>query len=179
MLPHPFPTKLETERLTFRLPEPRDADAIFHAWCQDPAVSRFMVWVPHETVEVTQQFIASCIAAAESGAAVPYVLSSKGSGHVVGMIEARLSECRVNIGYVLARASWGQGLMPEAIRALAKVALSGPFFRVEATCDVENLPSARALEKSGFLKEGHLARYMIHPNLSPEPRDSWLYATHR
>ena len=138
-----------------------------------------MVWVPHETVEVTRQFISSCIAAAENGTAVPYILTSKGTGQVIGMIEARPSECRVNIGYVLARASWGQGLMPEAIRALSDVALSGPFFRVEATCDAENSASARALEKSGFSWEGRLARYMVHPNLSAEPRDSWLYATHR
>jgi ribosomal-protein-alanine N-acetyltransferase len=95
------------------------------------------------------------------------------------MIEARPSQCRVNIGYVLARASWGLGLIPEAIRALCEVALAGPFFRVEATCDVENRSSVRALEKSGFVKEGRLSRYMLHPNLSCEPRDSWLYATHR
>ena len=179
MLPQPFPATIETERLTFRLPELRDAEAVFEAWCQDPEVSRFMVWVPHKSIEVTRQFIASCMASAEGGTAVPYVLCLKSGGQVVGLIEARPSECRVNIGYVLARASWGQGLMPEAIRALARVALSGPFFRVEATCDVENGPSARALEKSGFVREGRLARYMVHPNLSPEPRDSWIYATHR
>ena len=69
--------------------------------------------------------------------------------------------------------------MPEAIRSLTAVALSGPFFRIEATCDFENRASARALEKSGFTKEGRLARYMVHPNLSPEPRGCLLYATHR
>jgi ribosomal-protein-alanine N-acetyltransferase len=179
MLPPPFAATIETERLRFRLPEPHDADAIFEAWCQDAEVCRFMVWLPHGSVDVTRQFIASCLAAIAAGTAVPYVLSLKDTGQIVGMIEARPSECGVNIGYVLARAHWGRGLIPEAIRVLSEVALSGPFFRVEATCDVENRSSVRALEKSGFVREGRLARYMVHPNLSSEPRDSWLYATHR
>ncbi len=179
MLQQPFRAEIETERMSLRLPEPSDADVIFKAWCQDPEVCRFMVWVPHETAEVTGAFLASCIASIAAGTAVPYVILLKSTGKVVGMIEARLSECRVNIGYVLARANWGHGLMPEAIRSLTTAALSGPFFRVEATCDFENHASARVLEKSGFKREGRLARYMVHPNISPEPRDSWLYATHR
>ena len=50
------------------------------------------------------------------------------------------------------------------------------IYRMAATCDVENKASARALEKSGFSREGLLRRYIIHPNISPEPRDSLLYA---
>ena len=105
MLQQPFPAQIETERMSLRLPEPSDAHVIFKAWCQDLEVCRFMVWVPHETAEVTREFIASCIASIAAGTAVPYVISLKSTGEVVGMIEARLSECRVNIGYVLARAS--------------------------------------------------------------------------
>jgi [ribosomal protein S5]-alanine N-acetyltransferase len=56
-------------------------------------------------------------------------------------------------------------------------ALARPqFFRARATCDVENRPSARALEKSGCLREGRLERYIVHPNISPEPRACYLYA---
>jgi RimJ/RimL family protein N-acetyltransferase len=67
--------------------------------------------------------------------------------------------------------------MPEAIAAVVKIALGHPaIYRMEATCDVENKASARALEKSGFFREGLLRRYIIHPNISSEPRDSVLYA---
>ncbi len=46
--------------------------------------------------------------------------------------------------------------MVEAIQAFTAIALRLPgTFRVEATCDVENRASARALEKkSGFELEG-------------------------
>ena len=93
------------------------------------------------------------------------------------MIEARLQGSTVDIGYVLARARWGQGFMPEAIRALAAVALSKTsVFRVHAACDTENVASQRALEKAGFLREGRLDRYTVHPNISPEPRACLMYA---
>lgn len=93
------------------------------------------------------------------------------------MIEARLQGSTVDIGYVLARALWGQGFMPKAIRALASAALGRPgSFRVHATCDNENVAPQRALEKAGFLREGRLDRYTVHPNISSEPRACLVYA---
>jgi ribosomal-protein-alanine N-acetyltransferase len=83
MLAPPFAAAIETERLRLRLPEPRDADAIFQAWCQDPEVCRFTVWLPHQSVHVTRQFIAACLAAIEAGTAVPYVLCLKDTGQIV------------------------------------------------------------------------------------------------
>jgi len=175
-----FPDCIETERLRFRQPVPQDAEAIFGAYAQDPEVCRFMVWVPHKSVESTTQFIVSCIRSWQTSTAFAYILTSKADGEVLGMLEVRPTQHRANIGYVLARAHWGRGLMPEAIRAVAALALSAlGFFRMEATCDIENIASARALEKSGFVKEGRLARYTVHPNISPEPRDCWMYASFR
>lgn len=105
------------------------------------------------------------------------MLVRKSDAQVLGMLDARATDHGLNIGYVLAREHWGQGHVPEAVRGLAEIALSRPtVFRIEATCDVENHPSARVLEKSGFVREGRLARYTVHPNLSPEPRDCWMYA---
>ena len=49
-------------------------------------------------------------------------------------------------------------------------------FRISAVCDVENVGSARVLEKSGFVREGVLRRWMMHPNVSNEPRDCYSYA---
>ena len=138
-----------------------------------------MIWTPHQSVDTTRDFINSCLVHLNSGFSIPYILTPKPAGPPIGMLEARLSAFSANLGYVLAREHWGQGLMTEALLAFVKLALSGPFFRVEATCDVENHASVRALEKSGFSREGRLARYTVLPNLSPEPRDAWLYAAHR
>lgn len=153
--------------------------AIFSAYTQDPRVSRYMVWKPHTSIAETKTFIASCIAAWEEGSRFPYVLTEAGSSYAIGMLEARIQNLTVDLGYVLAPDHWGNGYMPEAIASLATTALTIGYFRVQAFCDVENHPSQRTLEKAGFSREGRLERYMVHPNLSPEPRPCFMYSRSR
>jgi [ribosomal protein S5]-alanine N-acetyltransferase len=173
MLPHSF----ETARLVARLPVASDAASLFESYAGNPAVSRYMMWRPHETVSTTEAFVAECIAAAERGTRLPYVLAERGKRGAIGMLEARPSAHKVDLGYVLSPEFWGRGYMPEAIAGLAGIALGLPgVFRVEAFCDVENRPSQRALEKAGLLREGRHERFVVHPNLSPEPRPCYMYA---
>jgi [ribosomal protein S5]-alanine N-acetyltransferase len=171
-------TTFDTARLVARLPRPSDAPLLFDAYTSDPRVSRYMLWKPHKSVAETEAFVASCIAAAEAGTRFPYVLSTKDPTHEpIGMLEARPSAHKIDLGYVLAPDHWGKGYMPEAVSDLSSWALSQPmFFRVQAFCDVENKPSQRTLEKAGFTCEGRHERFVIHPNLSPEPRPCFMYA---
>ena len=67
--------------------------------------------------------------------------------------------------------------MSEAARAMVDWAMGlDDIFRVSAVCDIDNIGSARVMEKAGMEREGRLRRYMIHPHLSPEPRDVYMYA---
>lgn len=36
--------------------------------------------------------------------------------------------------------------------------------------------AARVLEKVGMTREGLLRRWIVHPNVTREPRDGWCYA---
>ena len=174
---HSLPDRLETRRLLLREPSAADAEAIFAAYAHDANVCRYMTWVPHASVETVQEFVEAIIARRRAGEAMPYVIMDRSTDILIGMIDARFFGRTVDIGYVLARERWGEGLMPEAIRAVSDAALANPqVFRVQATCDVENSASARALEKAGFAREGRLARHTVMPNLSPEPRDCLMYA---
>ncbi len=169
-----FPERIPTERLMLRRPVEADARDIFLAYAQDPLVSRFLVWKPHSSETTVREFLGTCVAAWQEGAKFPYAIVESGS--VVGIIEARPKGHTVDLGYVLARSHWGRGFMPEAITAVASEALKSGYFRVQAFCDVENLSSQRALEKAGFTREGRLERYMIHPNVSFEPRACFIYS---
>ena len=171
-----LPEHLETKRLVLRPPIESDTTDIFRAYTQDPLVCRFMVWKPHLVEAETQAFIASCIAAWGEGVRRPYVITESGSSTAIGMLEARIQDYTVDFGYVLARAHWGKAYMPEAVLALANAALERDFFRVQASCDVENHQSQRTLEKAGFAREGRLDRYIVHPNISTEPRACFMYA---
>jgi len=50
------------------------------------------------------------------------------------------------------------------------------IYRVWATCDVDNVASARLLERVGMEREGVLRRWLVHPNLSEAPRDCLCYS---
>ena len=67
--------------------------------------------------------------------------------------------------------------MNEALKSVVEWALAQPeIYRVWATCDVDNVASARVLERAGMGREGVLRRWLVHPNLSDEPRDCLCYS---
>jgi RimJ/RimL family protein N-acetyltransferase len=67
--------------------------------------------------------------------------------------------------------------MTEAVKRLIATAFEdAAVYRVWAVCDVDNLASARVMEKSGMQREGLLRRWSIHPTIGAEPRDSFCYS---
>jgi ribosomal-protein-alanine N-acetyltransferase len=173
-----LPLTFETDRILARLPRASDAAMLFSAYTSDPAVTRFLMWKPHQSLHETECFIGDCMAVVEAGTRFPYMLAMKDRPNdLIGMLDARPWQHTVDLGYVLAPRYWGQGLMPEAVRSLTEWALTQEhFFRVQAFCDVENQASQRTLEKAGFVQEGRHERYVVHPNLGPEPRACYMYA---
>jgi len=172
-----MPARLETARLVLRKPEPDDAHGIFAGWTQDKEVTRYLTWRPHQQIEQTQTFIESCLAAWEAEARFPYVITLKEKPELIGMIDPRIEGPRVGIGYAAGHDHWGKGYIPEATRSIIEWAFQqSSIYRVYATTDVENLASQRVLEKVGMQREGILRRYIIHPNISDVPRDSYMYA---
>lgn len=175
------PQPITTARLILRKPIEADADEIFARYAADPEVTRYLTWRPNNSVEETLEFLRGSIAAwGDLSGRFPYVITLAGTGELVGMIEIRLANFKAEIGYVLARRYWGHGYMTEAAGAVAKAALGMPgVFRVWAVCDVENLASARVMEKIGMSREGVLRRFVMHPNLGPQPRDVYCYSVTR
>lgn len=173
-----LPERLQTTNLTLRAPRHSDAALLFDAYTQDLEVARYMVWRPHRHLSETEGFIASCVEGWASGRSRAYVLTRRDSDDIpIGMLEARILAHTIDLGYVLQRAYWGAGWMPEAVDTLSRAALALPgCFRVQASCDAENQASARVLEKAGFVREGRLERYAVLPNLDPGPRAALLYA---
>jgi ribosomal-protein-alanine N-acetyltransferase len=67
--------------------------------------------------------------------------------------------------------------MTEAARAIIDWAFQQPnIYRVYATTSIDNISSQRVMEKVSMIREGLLRKYIVHPNISNEPRDSYIYA---
>jgi RimJ/RimL family protein N-acetyltransferase len=136
-----------------------------------------MEWRAHHDIDETREFLRRCETVWNDHSAFPWVLILKDTSDVIGMAEIRVRGHIINLGYVLARAVWGRGYATEAMLPIMDWAFKQPsIHRVWATCDIDNLKSARVLERLGMLQEGVLRRWIIHPNISPEPRDSFCYA---
>jgi len=171
------PEIIQTSRLFLRLPVPGDADAIFQKYAQDPEVTKYLVWRPHESIHVTKAFIRRCIQCWKGETFFPWVVIRKKDHALIGMIELRIESFRADLGYVLAREHWGNGYATEMTKTIVEWAMAQEnIYRVWATCDVENPASARVLEKAGMRREGILRRFIVHPNISAEPRDSYCYS---
>ena len=78
------------------------------------------------------------------------------------------------LGYWLARAHWGRGIMSAAVRAftLDRMDAHG-LTRVFALPYARNMASARVLEKAGFVCEGRLRRAVVKDG---EIQDQLMYA---
>jgi RimJ/RimL family protein N-acetyltransferase len=172
-----LPDRLETERLILRPIARGDALAIFAGYAQDPEVVRYLIWRPHRRLIDTEAYIARCLAAPAVRSRT-YALIDRIEMRLVGAFDLRRPEPhRIDCGYVLARPFWGRGLMTEALRAAAHWAMAEPeIWRIGAVCDAANIASARVMEKAGFAPEGVLRRWLVHPNIGPEPRDCLSYA---
>ncbi len=171
------PERIETHRLILRKPRMADAPAIFANYTQDPEVTRYMTWHPNKDLKETRHHIELGLKLWEEGKAYSYAITLKDSDSAIGMIALHPDGFKVSIGYVLARPHWNKGYVTEAARAVVSWLLEQPdIYRIYATCDVENPASARVLEKAGMTGEGILRRYTMHPNISDEPRDSYIYA---
>jgi len=167
---------LQTARCLLRKPLPYDAPALFARVSGDADVTRHLGWNTHVELAQTQRQISHDLARWQREAARTWVLVA-GDGEPGGLLQLIGQGHSMRLGFALARDLWGCGLASEALAAILDEAFGhASLYRVEAVCDIDNLRSARTLERVGMQAEGRLRRYVLHPNVSAEPRDVLLYA---
>ena len=78
------------------------------------------------------------------------------------------------IGYVISKDYWGKGLTTEVAKELVKFGFEEmDLVRVQARCDVENIASARVMEKAGMTFEGIIRKGIF---VKGEHRDLKMYS---
>ena len=144
---------LTTNRLTLRPWRESDLND-FYEYASVDGVGQMAGWNPHRNVEESKMILSHFIEG-------KHVFALEHQGKVIGSLgveeysEENYPELNAlqgrEIGYVLSKAYWGQGLMPEAVKAVINWLFS------EAKLDFiivghfdRNVQSRRVVEKCGF-----------------------------
>ena len=152
--------RIETDRLILRRFRLEDAEDMYANWASDPEVTRFLTWPTHSSVDVTKAILSDWIPRYEDGGYFNWAMEYKNTGKVIGNISVvKLIESidAAEMGYCMSRVYWGQGLMPEALRAVMDYLFDVVGLNRVAAChDANNPKSGRVMEKAGMKLEGIL-----------------------
>lgn len=155
---------LETERLILRKLMMDDAKDMF-SYASKPAVSRFMPWDVHKSVEDTKEFLAFIMKAYEENRKLTWAIELKETGRMVGAIDYVSwlpKRFKAEIAYTLSHEYWGKGMMREAAAGLLAFGFDEMGLnKVEAPIMLDNVQSRRLAEKLGMKQEGIARDHMV------------------
>jgi RimJ/RimL family protein N-acetyltransferase len=178
-----LPDHIETTRLIIRPPRAGDGAAVYEATVETLADLRAwpasMPWAMHEpSVEESEAFCRRGQANFILRTDLPLLLFLKADGSLAGssgLHRMDWSVPRFEVGYWCRKRCQKQGLMTEAVRAIADFAFTHlGARRLDCLPDAENLASRRTAELSGFALES-ICR---HERKAPDGglRDACIYA---
>ena len=151
-----YPT-LATKRLRLRRFEPRDVEGL-HACFGDPEAMRYWNFPACETEAESARWVKILAKTTSPYEYLAWAVADKRSDRCIGMVNYHHRQARNNkleIGYILAPAKQGRGLMTEAVAALLAFCFEElAVHRVEALIHPDNAASIRLAKGLGFRCEG-------------------------
>ena len=157
---HKGTQRLETQRLLLRPFTLADAEAMHSNWASDSAVTRFLTWPPHPSIEESRRIIRMWIESCEKPDGYQWAIELKSLGEAIGSINVvRMNEAfdECELGWCIGSRWWGKGIMPEAGAAVLRYLFDEvKANRVAARHAVHNPNSGRVMQKLGMVKEGVL-----------------------
>lgn len=155
---------IETERLLLRKLTADDASGVFDGYGDELAM-KYWSHVAFTDIKQAQKLIENELKWWDAGRAVRMAIILKDGQNFAGSICMHSFDemCRRGeIGYLLNRKYWQQGIMSEALNAMIGYAFGElGLNRLEADIDPENKASAALLLKAGFKREGLLRERWI------------------
>lgn len=157
-------TIIETDRLILRAWQETDVDD-FYEYASVEGVGEMAGWKHHASIDVSMKILQNFISE-KNVFAIVYKENNKVIGSL-GLHKSWANEDNLytelkikEIGYVLSKAYWGMGLMPEAVLAVIKFCFD--------KCELDaltighfstNIQSKRVIEKCGFRFVKHSEYY--------------------
>lgn len=156
MVIHKGTQLLSTPRLLLRPFQESDAQDMYDNWANDAHVTRYLTWIPHESVVFTQQLLKDWCAAYVDPHVYNWAITWKdeliGNISVVYLDDSHES---ASVGYCLGTKYWNQGFMTEALTAVVRFLFSQVgLHRIELCHAAQNPASGKVAQKCGFHYEG-------------------------
>ena len=149
-----------------------DAEIIFRAWGRHPENFAYLTARVFSSVSDAQRYLKDLFPTPESRA---FHIVDPANGEI-GIVKATINEPRAQIGYVVHKPFWGQGVATSAVRQVTEIIETLPnISRIWATCAIQNPASERVLEKCGFQREAVLKNWVIYPAQGNRPFDNYSY----
>ncbi|RST32152.1 N-acetyltransferase [Sphingomonas ginkgonis] len=124
-----------------------------HRIMRDPATMRYWSSLPHESLPVTREWVASMMGSVGDPASDDFIVER--NGEVIGKLGChRLPE----VGFLLAADCCGQGLASEGLAAFIAHRRASDGTELTADTDPRNGPSMRLLQRHGFVETGRASR---------------------
>lgn len=165
-----------TYNIKLRRFEYEDAQALAD-FCNDEDLQRYLLLcrLPY-TVDDAHAFIKYAKDCQKSGGEQCFAITL--DDNVIGCISYTIqSGCHYNsasVGYYISKEYWHNGIMPIAVKNILEIIFQNSAInRVFAEIFAENTPSARVLEKCGFVREGFLRKGVSKDGIM---HDAILYA---
>lgn len=172
-----YPVAIEGERVWLREFDIADAPAV-QRWTGDPEVVQYVPLGPTDDAGA-RSYVAGLVSEATAAERDNYTLAviERKTNDLVGAVALTIDSQRhrrAELGYLLRRDRWGQGLASEASRLVVDFGFEDlGVHRVWAVCDPRNAASVGVLRKLGMQREGLLRDDLL---IAGEWRDSELYA---
>jgi len=152
-----IPRELSTRDLHLRPSTMADAEGMF-AMLSDSESMKYWCDKPITDLEAALKALRKDLESDAQGNSMCWAVTLKGQDEMIGkciLFQFSQTNHRAEIGYILNRNYWRQGLMQQALEAVINFAFNTlNLNRIEADVDTENAGSLGLLEKLGFEREG-------------------------
>jgi ribosomal-protein-alanine N-acetyltransferase len=152
-----IPRELETQDFHLRPSAITDVEAMF-TMLSDPESMKYWSDPPISSMEEAVKVLMEDLDSDAKGNSMCWAVTRKGETEMIGKVilfQFSQKNGRAEIGYLLDRKYWRQGVMKQALGAVIEFAFNRlDLHRIEADVDSENMPSIGLLENLGFEREG-------------------------
>ncbi|MGB9586045.1 MAG: GNAT family N-acetyltransferase [Anaerolineales bacterium] len=151
----PFPT-LETARLLLREPNLSDTQAVFRNY-SDAEITKWFFNEPYDEPAQAEALILTFRKKHNDASGLTWAIATKDENNLIGTIT--LDKLKIGqeaeLGFDLAKAYWGKGLMSEALKAVFEYSFNHLYLKqIKALTYKNNDRTVKLLTRLGFNRRG-------------------------